>query len=222
MNRSVGFVRKKTFPLEKILELLDTTEMTLRLTSSLAEFEDFLNSKYLQPQVIIDVLRLLSRASDCQFHGESVGKILQAVCSSSLMDLHLTTVIRKLQESDMDEEEVVKVVELIHSLLSSICRKRPSYASKVFLVLTTLTTGQPKVTAVLRKNKPSLENDLKDLLSESDSCMKMLNSGGRKKERFRFRRGPNEDDETPPEDFVKLPIFPGDRDMEWSDKPFLR
>ena len=198
-------------------------EITLRITSSLEEFEEFLNAKHLPHHVIIDVLKLLSKASDCHFHGESVGKIVQAVCTSSLMDVHLTTLIHKLQDADMHEEEVVEAVELIHSLLSTICRKRPSYASKAFLLLTALTSGQPTVTAILRRKKPSLEEGLKDLLAESNSCMNMVSGGSaRKMKKSRFRRGPNEDDETPPEDFWKLPIFPGDRDMEWSDKPFLR
>ena len=222
--RSVAPFRKNTFQLEKILGLGDTMEMTLRITSSLEEFEEFLNAKHLPHHVIIDVLKLLSKASDCHFHGESVGKILQVVCTSSLMDVHLTTLIQKLQDADMHEEEVVEAVELIHSLLSTICRKRPSYASKASLLLTALTSGQPTVTAILRRKKPSLEEGLKDLLAESNSCMNMV-SGGRArkmKERSRFRGGPSEDDETPPEDFWKLPIFPVDRDMEWSDKPFLR
>nr|KAG5707168.1 hypothetical protein BaRGS_017852 [Batillaria attramentaria] len=38
----------------------------------------------------------------------------------------------------------------------------------------------------------------------------------------RSKRGPNEDDEIPPEDFNTLPIFPEGRDMDWSEKPFLR
>ena len=222
--RSVGPFRKNTFQLEKILGLGDTMEITLRITSSLEEFGEFLNAKHLPHHVIIDVLKLLSKASDCHFHGESVGKILQVVCTSSLIDVHLTTLIQKLQDADMHEEEVVEAVELIHSLLSTICRKRPSFASKAFLLLTAVTSGQPTVTAILRRKKPSLVEDLKDLLAESNSCMNMVRGGSARKmkERSRFRRGPSEDDEMPPEDFWKLPIFPGDRDMEWSDKRFLR
>ena len=220
-SKSSEAVRKNRFPLEQIMAIKDTTQMTLRLTSHLAAFEDFINTDYLPPEVSISVLKILNQVSSCEFQGGNAYKIVQKVCTSRFIDTHLALVIRELQSSDMSEERVVEVVEMIHIFLSTICLKHPSYASKAFLPLSVLTT-HAKITTILKKSKPILEDDLKKLLAESNDCMEMLHKAVHTKDKSRFRRGFNEDDETPPEDFVKLPIFPEDRDMEWSEKPFLR
>lgn len=195
--------------------------MTLRLTSHLAVFEDFINIERQPPQVSMNVLKILNQVSTCEIHSNNVHKIFQKVCSSRFIDSHLGLVIRELQNPDTPEGKVVEMVEMIHDFLSIVCQEHPSYASKAYLPLSAI-TSQPKITGILSNTKPSLEDDLKKLLTEVDDCMNMLHDAVHTKEKHRLRRGVKEDDEIPPEDFVKLPIFPEDRDMEWSEKPFLR
>ena len=53
--------------------------------------------------------------------------------------------------------------------------------------------------------------------------MKMLYEAGKKRgNAARVNRGRNEDDDIPPDDFAELPIFPNARDMDWTEKIFLR
>lgn len=203
------------------MAITDTTQMTLRLTSHLAVFEDFINIEHQPPQVSINVLKILNQVSTCEIHSNNVHKIFQKVCLSKFIDNHLGLVIRELQNPDTPGGKVVEVVEMIHDFLSTVCQDHPSYASKAYMPLSAL-TNQPKIAGILSNNKPSLEDDLKKLLAQVDDCINMLRDAVHTKEKPRLRRGLKEDDEIPPEDFVDLPIFPEDRDMEWSEKPFLR
>ncbi|PVD21340.1 hypothetical protein C0Q70_19513 [Pomacea canaliculata] len=116
--------------------------------------------------------------------------------------------------------KVQQNVEMTCKLISHICSRLPTYASKGYLLLMSLTC-QTGVMAAVRKNQV-LENEVKDLMSRCQKIMKMAQDPVEKRQSSRKTMGPNEDDETPPEDFTELSIFPTGQDMEWNEKPFLR
>ena len=79
------------------------------------------------------------------------------------------------------------------------------------------------IVEIMARRKPSLANELKELLVECQRCTKMLHEAGKKRgNAARVSRGPDEDDDIPPDDFAELPIFPNARDMDWTEKIFLR
>ena len=96
-GRPLALPRKKTFPLEQIIAIDDTADLTLRLTSQLDDFKQFLNEDCLSVDITVKVLKMVHTASGCDLHRESVGKIVQVVCFSRLFGVHLAPVIQKLK-----------------------------------------------------------------------------------------------------------------------------
>jgi hypothetical protein len=217
--------RNKTlFSVHRLLSVDDAGELTLALTASMEAFEDVLNNEFLPVSEVLDVLQVVGVALSCQLYRESSDSVLQAVCTSRLLDLHLGSVIRYLQESGVAEGEMTSVVEKVLDLVSAVCHRRPSYASKVFLPMTVL-SNSPVVSTALKAASPSLVDRMKTAMDDLDLCMKMLQGAAKDRERsgaFRRWRVNNEDEDVPPEDFFLLPILPEDRDMVWAEKPFLR
>ena len=169
---------------------------------------------------ILKTLRIISRVLQNDLQREIVLKILQAVCTSRFLDTHLVSLIQSLPS--FLETTVIEAVEFIHQLLSRVCLTLPSYASNGYLLLTAL-NSMPSILEVLARNKPSLAEAMTGLLVDCQRCMSMIQVLGQKrKNKARTNRGPNEDDDTPPDDFADLPIFPTARDMDWKENIFLR
>ena len=198
-------------------------EVTMRVTSQLPELELLLCAESLSTDDTVSVLQILSRVVQNDLQRESVLKVLHVVCTTHFLDTHLTSLIQiGLPSMLRSEGMVVEIVELVHQLLSQICLKLPSNASKPFLLLTGL-SAVPSVVSLLERKKPRLAESVKELLEESRRCMAQLHHSGQKKaQRAKVRRGPNDDDEIPPEDFTELPVFPSYKDMDWTEKIFLR
>ena len=218
-----GRPRKKYFPLGHIAKMEDVDDVTMRITSQLVEFELFLGAESMSSDDTTAVLQILSRVVQNDLQRESVLKILQVVCTSRFLDTHLTSLVQIGLPSMLgSENQVLEVVELILQLLSHVCLKLPSNASKPFLLLTFL-SAVPNVVRLLERRRPSLAESLKEQRAECQQCLTMLHYSGQKKEhKTRVRRGPNDDDEIPPEDFTELPVFPSYKDMDWTEKIFLR
>lgn len=201
----------------------DVDEVIMRVTSQLPELKLLLCAESLSTDDTVLVLQILSRVVQNDLQRESVLKVLHVVCTSRFLDTHLTSLIQiGLPSMLRSEGLVIDAVELVHQLLSQICLKLPSNASKPFLLLTGL-SAVPSVVSLLERKKPRLAESVKELLEESRRCMTRLHHSGQKKaRRAKVRRGPNDDDEIPPEDFTELPVFPSYKDMDWTEKIFLR
>ncbi|XP_070191480.1 NFX1-type zinc finger-containing protein 1-like [Littorina saxatilis] len=216
--------RQKQFPLRHVVEIEDVEDATLRVNSQLEEFEQFLSDTFMSPDDSISVLKILGRVVQNDLHRESVLLVLQAVCTSHFLDTHLLNLIQKLPSflEFGSERKVIETLQLLLQLLSNICLKLPSYASRGYLLLTVLNT-LVDIQELLRRQEPGLAEDLENMSRECQDCMKSsFDTGQRRVDGTRRRRGPNEDDETPPDDFALLPIFPSAKDMDWSENIFLR
>ena len=183
-----------------------------------------MSSDSMSPDEAMKTLKMLSRVVQNDLQRASVLKVLQAVCTSHFLDTHLVSLIQKLPSYLQfgSQSKVVETVEFIQQLVSEVCRKLPSYSSRCFLLLTLL-ASTPGIVVELERSKPSLADGLTKLTEECQSCMTMLYDEGQSKEsRARFRRGPNADDDLPPDDFAQLPVFPSAQDMDWTEQIFLR
>jgi len=190
----------------------------MRLTSQLEEFEVFMLSDFMSEEDTTNALKILSRVVQNDIQRESVLKVLHVVCTSRFLDSHLVSLIQNLAPS---QNKVIEIVEFIHQLLSKVCLKLPSYSSKCYLLLTLLQSMN--IIPVIAGKRPNLAESVKELGEECQRCMKMMQDTARTKDtRTRFNRGPNEDDDIPPDDFSQLPIFPSARDMDCTEKIFLR
>lgn len=170
-----------------------------------------------------NALKILSRVVQNDIQRGSVLKVLQIVCRSRFLDCHLVSLIQNLASSlpKFGSHNVIETVEFIHQLLSKVCLKLPSYSSKCYLLLTLL--QNMNIIPVIAGKRPNLAESVKELDEECQRCMKMMQDTAQKKEnRSRFNRGPNEDDDIPPDDFSQLPVFPSAQDMDCTEKIFLR
>nr|KAG5707451.1 hypothetical protein BaRGS_011955 [Batillaria attramentaria] len=200
----------------------DPDEATLQVLQNIKAFQEFLDSDAVSPADATTVLRALSKVTKSEFHEESVLKILQTVCASRFLDSHLPSLINHLSISGVDQGiRPVEVVEMIHQLVSSITRRLPSFASKGSLLLSYISQAH-KVMSTLRSWKPGLEDSLMELKEECERCTKMVQSASQQKQQAKVKQRPNQDDETPPESYIFLPILPSWHDMDWTEKPFLR
>ncbi|PVD21344.1 hypothetical protein C0Q70_19517 [Pomacea canaliculata] len=121
------------------------------------------------------------------------------------------------------EEQVKKVqqnVEMMCELISHICSRLPTQASKCYLLLTSLSSYTTVMSAV--RTKTGLEEEVKNLMSICQKRMKMAQDSAERKQQTRRVIGRNQDYEIPPDDFSELSIFPTVQDMEWNERPFLR
>ena len=219
-----GGGRPRHFPLRQIVAIEDIDEITMRLTSQLEEFEVFMLSDFMSEEDTTNALKILSRVVQNDIQRESVLKVLQAVCTSRFLDYHLVSLIQNLASSLLafgSQNKVIETVEFIHQLLSKVCLKLPSYSSKCYLLLTLLQSMN--IIPVIAGKRRNLAESVKELDEECQRCMKMMQDTAQKKDTgTRFNRGPNEDDDIPPDDFSQLPIFPSVRDMDCTEKIFLR
>ncbi|KAK7497641.1 hypothetical protein BaRGS_00011036, partial [Batillaria attramentaria] len=224
-----GRGRPRTFRIQNYVDCDSADELTMRLTGSITEFKEFVDDVFMDPKDATKLLKILEKVVSSDLHRESVQNILVTTCTSYFLDTHLTNLITHLRSNmdldvlfDSKVEETAETIQRMHLLLTHVCRKLPSYASKGSLLLTFL-NSQHHIISFLRQHRPSLEKDLQDLKEECDRAMTMMHDVSQRQETgARSKRGPNEDDEIPPEDFNTLPIFPEGRDMDWSEKPFLR
>ncbi|KAL8616358.1 hypothetical protein ACOMHN_032212 [Nucella lapillus] len=216
--------RLKNFPIRHIATIEDTDEATVRLNSQIDDFTAFVQQECMTTDDTVKTLKVLSRVLHNDLQREIVLKILQVVCSSRFLDNHLTSLFQHLstQAEFGASLAVVEIVEGIHQLLNQILLKLPSFVSKGILLLSAL-TSMADIVRLLEQHRPSLVEDLAQLLKESQECMKNFQASGERREnRVREKRGPNEDDDIPPDDFTDLPIFPSLTDMEWNQNIFLR
>ncbi|KAL8616355.1 hypothetical protein ACOMHN_032209 [Nucella lapillus] len=216
--------RQKNFPIRHIATIEDTDEATVRLNSQIDDFTAFVQQECMTTDDTVKTLKVLSRVLHNDLQREIVLKILQVVCSSRFLDNHLTSLFQHLssQAAFGASLAVVEIVEGIHQLLNQILLKLPSFVSKGILLLSVL-TSMADIVRLLDQHRPSLVEDLTQLLKESQECMKNFQASGERREnRGREKRGPNEDDDIPPDDFTDLPIFPSLKDMEWNQNLFLR
>ncbi|KAK7497642.1 hypothetical protein BaRGS_00011037, partial [Batillaria attramentaria] len=224
-----GRGRPRTFRIQNYVDYDNADELTLRLTSSITEFKEFVDDVFMDPKDATKLLKILEKVVSSDLHRESVQNILVTICTSHFLDTHLINLITHLRSNmdldflfDSKVKETAETIQRMHLLLTHVCRKLPSYASKGSLLLSFLNCQQ-HIISFLRQHRPSLEKDLQDLKEDCDRAMTMMHDVSQRQERgARRKRGPNEDDEIPPEDFNTLPIFPEGRDMDWSEKPFLR
>lgn len=208
----------------------DIDEVTLRITSQFEDFEVFLEQAVLSSEMTVKTLKILSQVIQNDIQRESVLKVLQVVSTSPFLSSHLVSLIEEL-ETEMEnfgfgEDKITKTVEYINMLLSQIVLKLPSSSSKVYLLLV-LIRSKSHIMEMLQRKNPSLAENLRQLADETSTKMKLCKEEEQSKNRDqgkagRHRRDPNEDDEVPPEDFDKLPIFPSPQDMDWSERIFLR
>lgn len=217
----------RQFQVRHFLDVTDPVDTTLKLTSQLYQFEDFVKSKSISTDETSEVLRILWTILDCEMHRESVLKILQVVCNSLFLSTHLSNMLLKLESLHTDglfsEEQLKKVqqnVEMMCELISHICSRLPTHASKCYLLLTSLSSYTTVMSAV--RTKTGLEEEVKNLMSTCQKTMKMAQDSAERKQQTRRVIGRNQDYEIPPDDFSELSIFPTVQDMEWNERPFLR
>lgn len=216
--------RPRHFPVRQIAGIEDFDDITMRLISQLEEFEAFMSLDSMSTEDAMNTLKILSRVVQCDLQRESVLKVLQVVCTSRFLDAHLVSLIQSLPSclEFGSQNRVTEAIEFIHQLLTQVCLKLPSYGSRAYLLLAVLNNTHD-IVELLERRKPRLAEDLKGLAEECQQCMKRLQDTAQKTEnRARFNRGPNDDDDSPPDDFSQLPVFPSARDMDSTERIFLR
>ncbi|XP_076448801.1 NFX1-type zinc finger-containing protein 1-like isoform X2 [Babylonia areolata] len=216
----------RPFPIRAIARIEDTDEATMRLNSQIEEFEMFMNDEFMSMDHAMKTLKVLSLVIQNNLQRGVVLKIMQIVCTSRFLTTPLMSLIQHLSSyvGTRDASKVTEVVESIHQVLTQVCLKLPSYASKGVNLLCILNT-KTDIIQLLEQQKPELAEGLKELLQECQRCMNSPQSGGEGRgtgQRRRERKGPNDDDDIPPDDFAQLSIFPSPQDMEWNKNFFLR
>lgn len=209
------------------MQIDDPNELTLLMTSHFDEFEEFMKSDYMTHDDTLNLLKVLAKIMNCELHRGSVLKILNAVCAHRFLDTHIPHLLRKLDDENSlftFENKILEVIKLIHTLLSNICQKVPSFSTKAFLILTVFSTLRNFVNVLASDS--ALQEENKQLLEECTHCCRLSRETSERnalaRRGGRFGPGTNEDEELPPEDFAELSIFPGDNKMDLTDFAFLR
>nr|KAG5707206.1 hypothetical protein BaRGS_017890 [Batillaria attramentaria] len=119
----------------------------------------------------------------------------------SLQDtFDLLMVLSRVLDNELHHGSVVKIMRV----------NLQPFASKGLLLISAVQNVRHVVTGL------GMVVDVQRVKAQCETCISAL------QRQARARRGPNDDEEIPPEDFTELPIFPSVRDMDWTEDHFLR
>ncbi|XP_070581257.1 NFX1-type zinc finger-containing protein 1-like [Ptychodera flava] len=214
--------REQTTMKYKRLEQLcqkEPSEIVITLNSVGSGFKQLLEEDEIRYDLFVLILECLSKACDCNTSPDSLIGVLMKLHDSPFLLRHLATFLAGMLTEISHEKQLSFPRHIKHTakVLMKILEKMPSSYVSVIPALSTLeaTVNHLRITTnVINDETTKLVDNLKDMRND---LMEAERRKACKKENKYYL-----DDETPPDDFRTIAVFPDIKDIHVDIEPFVR
>ncbi|KAH9488055.1 NFX1-type zinc finger-containing protein 1 [Bulinus truncatus] len=195
----------------------DAGHLILMMCNQLSEFELYLKSPYKENGIEL-LVRSVFFAISAHHHKASIRKLMETVCASNLLDIHLNRYLIDKQMSQTNwtdaRDFILSVLEIIKTIVAMV----PNVATKCVVALYRLKVAASSVSDVCE------DEELLETITQTLARTKEVFKIGKEKEEATLigcmEKADN--DQQPPDDFRSISVIPTIEDLKEDTRPFLR